>query len=461
MSSDELRQAIEEPAQRNAWNFEPGLVELILRDIKGQPGSLPLLSHALLETWRRRRGRILTLAGYAESGGVQGAIAHTADMVYQQGLDESQQAIARHIFLRLTELGEDTPEIRRRAQISELLPSAEQRAAVEEVLEKLVAARLLTISENYVEISHEALIREWPTLRQWLEEDRQSIKLHRQLTQAARAWESMERDESVLFRGARLAETLEWAGEHNRELNTLEREFLEVSRDLADRRRQAQDEQRQRELQAAQQLAQSEQQRVIEQTRANRRLRWLLAGLAAVLLVAVFSAVYAFNQRTIAQNETRLATSRQLAAAAVNNLDADPQLSILLALEAVAEARTAGLPVPREAQEALHQSLQASRLEMVINAHPGGVSALDFSPDGQTLVSVGEDRSLKTWDTTSGMNLETTSASDKRIAHVAYSPDGDYLATADHDQTAKVWDSKTLAKISTIKGHDSGLLALA
>jgi WD40 repeat protein/basic membrane lipoprotein Med (substrate-binding protein (PBP1-ABC) superfamily)/DNA-binding SARP family transcriptional activator len=436
MSSEELRLAIEEPAGSNDWHFEPGLVDLILRDVKGQPGSLPLLSHALLETWRRRRGRIMTLTGYAESGSVHGAIAHTAEVVYQQELDKSQQAIARQIFLRLTELGEDTPETRRRAQVSELLPSAEQHPEVEPVLEKLVAARLITVSEEYAEVSHEALIREWPTLRRWLEQDRQGFMLHRQLTEAALAWDAMGRDESALYRGARFAAALEWAQGHTADVNILEGEFLEASRDLAERR------QREREAQL-------------------RRLRWLAAGLAGVLLLAVLSAFYAFNQRALAENKAHLANSRQIAAAALNNLAADPELGILLALEAVAEAQEAELPVPREAQEALHQSLQASRLEMVINAHPGGVRELDFSPDGQHLVSVGKDRTLKVWDAHTGQMLNSVAATNVENTHVAYSPGGEYIAITDHDHTARIWDSQTLALIGTLAGPDSGLLTLA
>jgi WD40 repeat protein/basic membrane lipoprotein Med (substrate-binding protein (PBP1-ABC) superfamily)/DNA-binding SARP family transcriptional activator len=436
MSSGELRRAIEEPARQGDWEFEPDLVDLILRDVRGQPGSLPLLSHALLETWQRRRGRILTLKSYAESGSVQGAIAHTAEKVYQQGLDGSQQAIARQIFLRLTELGEDTPETRRRAQVTELLPSVDQRPAVEAVLEKLVEARLVTVSEDYAEVSHEALIREWPTLRQWLEEDRQGIKLHHQLTEATRAWESMSRDESALYRGARLANALEWAQGHDDEVNILEQEFLEASSDLTERRHQ-------------------------EQVRANRRLRWLIIGLASLLLVAFLSTVFAFNQRSRAQNEAHLATSRQLAAAALNNLGADPELGILLALEAIAEAQTAGLPIPREAEEALHQSLQTSRLEMVIDAHPGGVREIDYSPDGERLVSVGKDRLIKVWDARTGQLLDSTRATNIEITHVAYSPGGEYIATSDHDLTAKIWDSGTLTQITSLEGHETGVLTLA
>src|SRR5439155_9952204 len=145
MSEEELRRAIERPAERAGLVLEPGLVEGILRDVVGEPGALPLLSHSLLETWKRRSDRTLTLIGYLQAGGVQGAIAKTAEAEYREGLTPDQQALARNIFLRLTELGEGTEETRRRVAIAELTPRAEQRDDVDEVLRTLADARLVTI----------------------------------------------------------------------------------------------------------------------------------------------------------------------------------------------------------------------------------------------------------------------------------------------------------------------------
>jgi len=228
MNTEELRRAIEEPAVQGGWEFEPGLVDLILRDVGEEPGALPLLSHALLETWKRRSGRTMTLKGYADAGGVRGAIAHTAESVYQ-ALSAEQQAIARNIFLRLTELGEGTEDTRRRASIDELVPRAEQTDAVRRVVTLLADARLITTSEHGVEVAHEALIREWPQLREWLNENRDGLKLHRALTEAAHEWELLERDVSALYRGARLAQTTEWCRTNRERINELERLFLEAS----------------------------------------------------------------------------------------------------------------------------------------------------------------------------------------------------------------------------------------
>ncbi len=172
MSPAELQRAIDEPARRGGWQLEAGLVELLLKDLGvdsshlAEPGALPLLSHALLESWHRRRGRMLTISGYLASGGVQGAIAETAEIVFQDELDPTQQGIARSIFLRLTELGDKdvSVETRRRATIHELIPKPEDAAAVRDVLTRLADARLIVTDRDIVEVAHEALIREWPTL---------------------------------------------------------------------------------------------------------------------------------------------------------------------------------------------------------------------------------------------------------------------------------------------------------
>ena len=219
MDANELRDAIEKPAALGGWDFEPGLVDAILDDVAAEPGALPLLSEALLETWRRRRGQTLTFAGYHAAGGVRGAIGRKADDVYDS-LQPEQQAIARNIFVRLTSLGEGTQDTRRRAPLAELVGSgatAEQAAAVLQVLED---ARLVTAEREqsatageetpetvYVDVTHEALIREWRTLDNWLHEDREGLLVHRRLTEAAQEWVLLKRDPGALFRGVRLAQT--------------------------------------------------------------------------------------------------------------------------------------------------------------------------------------------------------------------------------------------------------------
>jgi len=462
MSAEELRRAIEEPARRGEWTFEPGLVDLFLRDAGDEPGALPLLSHALLETWQRRRGRTLTLAGYAESGGVRGAIARTAETTFNQ-LTREQQAVARKIFLRLTELGEGTQDTRRRAALTELIPRPEDAPAVQAVLKKLADARLVTTAEGTAEVAHEALIREWATLREWLNENREGLRLHRQLTQAAQEWDKLNRDVGALYRGARLAQAVEWADAHADDLNVLERAFLEAS--LAERQAQQEAEaaRQRRELEAAQTLAEAQRQRAEtekrraeEQAQAASKLRQRAVSLAlalgasiALLLVAVWLGQLANRNAQAAQEQARLATSRELAAAAVNNLQVDPERSVLLALQALDKANTL------EARNSLHQALPELHILRTIPAHkqaPG----VAFSPDGTRLASMGVDGTAKVWDAATGQELLTLPGEPGDYGYVvAFSPDGKLLATALSTKVI-VWDAATSQKLFTLAGKLAG-----
>ncbi len=230
MTADELRQAITAPAQSAGWDFQPGLVDLFLQDVGTEPGALPLLSHVLLETWKRRQGRTLTLQGYADAGRVKKAITQTAEGVYDK-LSPAEQTIARGIFLRLTELGEGTQDTRRRVKMDEL----GQQAGLEKVLKTLTDARLITTEEDSAEVAHEALIREWGTLRKWLDEDRDSLRLHRRLTESAGEWGRRGKEAGELYRGARLKQLQDWVKEHSDALSPLEREFVKASQNVKKR----------------------------------------------------------------------------------------------------------------------------------------------------------------------------------------------------------------------------------
>ena len=235
MSTEELRRAIEEPARLGGWSFTPGLVDLLLRDVGDEPGALPLLSHALLETWRNRRGRTMTLRSYAESGEVSGAIARTAERVYEAEFTDPQRRIGHDVFLRLTELGEGAQDTRRRVAMAELLPAQQDRAReIRTVITALADARLVTLGEDTVEVAHEALIREWPRLQEWLRTDRDSLLLQRRVTQAATEWELSGYDDSLLFRGARLAQARD-STEYKGVLNELEQRFVDASIVAAER----------------------------------------------------------------------------------------------------------------------------------------------------------------------------------------------------------------------------------
>ncbi len=392
MTSEELRRAIEEPARHGGWEFEPGLVEVMLQDLsthgshEPEPGALPLLSHALLSTWERRRGRTFTLNGYRASGGVQGAIAETAESVFTDQLNQTQQAIAREVFLRLTELGEGTEDTRRRAGLNELVHQSAEAIELRTVLNTLAEARLITINEDNAEVAHEALIREWQRLHEWLSQDREGLLLHRHLTESAQEWTERGHDPAELYRGARLAQAHEWASANEERLNAMERAYLTASIEQEEYDAIQRETRRQRELEAAKELADT-------QSRAAKQLRRraiFLTG-AFVLAIALAGIAIFFGNRanqnaTKAQAATRIATSRELAGFSLVNLNIDPERSILLALHAEAQADTF------QAQDALHRAVQTSRLLKRVSVSLGECYCLiAFSPDGTRLATESRD----------------------------------------------------------------------
>ena len=297
MRREELRRAIEEPARRVGLQVESSLTDALIADVLDQPGALPLLSAALLEQWREREGRVLRRAAYERTGGVRGAVGRLAEQTYA-GLSEPERGAARGILLRLADAGEhEAAFVRRRMSLGELDRDEHTASA----LAALVDSRLVTADGETLEVAHEALLREWPRLRGWLEEDAEGRRLHQHLMNASRDWQAAGRDSGELYRGARLASTLDWVAGHERDLNELERDFLAESRAEA-------------EYEAE------------HQRRANRRLRALLAGLAALLALAVVAGVVALNQRGEARDTARTADAQRLGLEALNQERLDQAL---------------------------------------------------------------------------------------------------------------------------------------
>jgi WD40 repeat protein/DNA-binding XRE family transcriptional regulator len=473
MSIDEMRRAIEEPARRGNWELEPGLVDILLSDVssaRGQspePGALPLLSHALLETWQRRSGRTLTVSGYLATGGVQGAIAETADDVFRDQLDLQQQTIARNIFLRLTQLGEEdaTRETRRRATLGELIPAPEEATSVQAVLTCLADARLITIDNGVVEVAHEALIREWPMLRGWLDEDRDGLRLHRHLTVAAEGWERRDRDPGECYRGTRLAQTLGWAATHLGALNASEQAFLEASRLLVEREDAEREAQRQRQLETAQALAETQGRAAMD---LRRRALYLFGAFILALVmagVALFQGEQARRSAVTAQHESQIANVRELAAASLSNLPIDPERSVLLAMQAVLTTRTVDGTVLPEAEEALHRSIMASHVVLTLAGHTTPVIGVAYSPDGRRLATIGKDGTVKVWEASTGQELFNLPGTTPLVdtygpQRLGFSPDGALLASSDKN-LVKIWDSVSGKVLRTLSGHTAEVWAVA
>ncbi len=430
MEATELRQAIEQPALRNGWEFETGLVDLILRDVGEEPGALPLLEHALLETWKRRSGRTLTLKGYAESGGVHGAVAKTAENVFAR-LNPEQQGLARHIFLRLTELGEGTQDTRRRAALAELVPGDAVPTMVEGLLKTLADARLITLAEDTAEVAHEALIRKWDRLRLWLSEDRESLRLHRHLTQAAETWVEMNRDLGELLHGARLAQAVEWTKNHVGDLNALEREFLQASQEQARREVAEREAQRQRELQAARHLTRTQRQRSLAILAVLTLVVILIGAGLLVLRSLLINAAFVRAERERA-NQARIGLSRQLAQQSLAQPEDRLDLALLLALEAEYTADTA------DAQSSLLSALQSSsrQLQTILNSDTNTTS-LVFSPDGKLMASAGGDTKILLWDVTNPIAPtqfgQPLAENFGKVVQILFSPNSKLLASGSWD----------------------------
>ena len=352
MSRDELRRAIERPARRAGLVVEPELTDALLADVEGEPGALPLLSTTLLELWGRRDGQRLPLAAYARLGGVQGAVARLAEDAFV-ALAPGQQATARTLFLRLSDEDPNGAIVRRRIALDE------QDAAV---VAELTRRRLLTVSDGTVEVAHEALLREWPRLRGWLDEDIAGRRVHRRLREAAHVWDAGGREGGALYRGASLGAALDWAAEHGDELETSERAFLDAGRRASGA--------------------------------AQRRLRAGLAGVASLLVLALIAGLVAWQQRNEARARQTDADAQRLGAQALASDDLD--LSLLLAREGVTLHDTA------QTRGALLAALLKSPATTGVIRGVGVAVDLAVSPDGRTVLAASDDENSRLVDVPAG-----------------------------------------------------------
>lgn len=448
MSPADLEAAIVEPAERVGGRVERALVAELVSAVVDEPAALPSLQYALYELAERSPTKSLELAAYRELGGVGGAIASRAERLYSS-LDDGERIAVRRMFERLVVVGYEGEPTRRRAARTEV-SGLGAAGAVDTVIDRWAQARLLTLDRHpqtrapTVELAHEALLREWPRLRGWIEEDREAILALGRLREAAATWVDLGRDPGALYRGARLEVTLDHPGIQSVDLPEPEREFLETSKSLRDRERR------------------DEAERIARQARDNRRLRVQRGAIAVALVVALVGGFIALDQRGQAEQEGRVATARELAAASVATLPDDPERSILLALAAVDATRSHGTAALPEAVEALHRAVTGSRVLLRV---PGVGGGLDWSPDGTMFATEGPEESgiVDIRDAVTGESIRSFRGHDDDVNDVAFSEDGSMLATSGDDGTLRVWAPGTGQKLLVVRTpgsrgeHDLGV----
>jgi WD40 repeat protein len=433
MAADELRQAIEGPARLAGLALEPGLVEILLREAGAHrpsghdPGILPLLSHALLATWQQREGRVLTVAAYRASGGVEKAVAATADSAYAS-LDEAGKRAAKRMLLRMVQVGDGVDDTRRRVRLAELADAVDPSAR-EQVLHRLVEARLVTVDRDTAEITHEALLRAWPLLREWVDADRDRLRMQQQVSVAARAWHASGCDPSLLYRGGQLAATLaRLNAQPAADLGAPAGEFVRAS--------------------------------VAQHRRAALRQRAITAALAVLAVLALGAAGLAVSQQHATRSERRVALqqrdvalSRQLASQARGLREGDPNLAKQLAVMAYRVAPTT---------EAINSLISGAGAPGTIAARAGGVA---YSPDGRRLLISFLDGgpAVRVWDIQRHTWAATLTGQGETWS-MALSRDGRFVAAGGASRDVPLWDLADPSKatpIHTLTGHAGDVWSVA
>jgi WD40 repeat protein/DNA-binding SARP family transcriptional activator len=469
MNRDELRAAVEMPAEIQGAAFEPGLVERLLDDVGQEPGSLPLLEFALTLLWEHNENGWLTHQAYEDIGRVEGALACYADQVFD-ALDQEEQQRARRALVQLVRPGEGTEDTRRVATRDELGDENWQ-------LTQHLADRRLVVTgsdpagHETAEVVHEALIQKWDLFREWMEADRAFRAWQERLRVNLRQWQDSSRDEGALLAGAPLSVAEGWLVERSADLTPVEKDFIQESQRRQDRR------QRERE----------------------RRRRWTVTGLAVGLLVALIltgvavvfanrssalavqnaeSARFANTQQAIAESEgAKAEDAREEAEGLASLRSRDAQVNQSLALAArsqiALQANDSDLALalaweanqipdpPGQAQMALSQAAYAPGTSRLFLGHGTPVWSVDVSPDGRYGLSGDESGVIYLWDLDTGEALRRLEGHTDIVASLEFTPDGRHAVSASQDETLIYWDLERGEIIHRLSGHGDGVNTVA
>ncbi|MBX0327477.1 WD40 repeat domain-containing protein [Oscillochloris sp. ZM17-4] len=478
MTPEELRRAMERQAAAVGLRFEADLGGQILDDVRDEPGAMPLLQHALQELWQRRRGSWLRAAEYREIGGIQQAIAHSADQIYDKASPEDKERL-RAIFVRLTRLDAERAEgaqrdTRQRVVLADLVPAGADPTPTRALVGRMADARLLVTGigpggEETAEVAHEALIRGWPRLRAWLSEDRQGLLLREAIHSAAREWAAGGQDEDFLFRGTRLDEAVALAALARFALNAQEQQFLDAATALRAREAAGREAARERELQAARDLANEQQRRADEAAAAAARQRQLsrvMAGIAAVAAVAAIAALGFWGQANYQQGRSDLNAQQAQTAAA----EAQAQKSTAEVANDLAQAQKATAEVANDLAQAQQQTAVAASDLARSNALEAAAQAAMSAGNLSEAIAIDRERATRSGDNTEalrdlsqvayppGVRTQINLSQEKAgtfIYTLALSPDGKLAATGSGDGVLAIWNLSDGSLASTSAGGEA------
>ena len=432
MTVAELRSAIEEPAKQAGYSLDEATIELLVKDTEGREGALPLMQFSLARIWDGLSEGKTPATAYREMGGVGGALAGKAQETYDR-LRDSDQSIARRIFVGLVQLGEGTRDTRRRVRVDGLVVKGEAPERVKKVIDQFssLGARLITLSSEdgheIAEVTHEALFEHWQLFSDWLDVSRDDIRFHRRLENAAQYWDEQGRVEGLLWRSPDLDLLNLYQSCASQDMTEIETTFWRASEKAGQRRK--------------------------------RTRRLVTGGLVLGFLLALLSTgvaswnVLKANRKT---QEANLNNVRALAqSAATLNASGEALDAIIMALRAAKQFSNDQLTdsvTLNQIKEELYASLLQDIPEVTrFEGHSDAVWEVRFSPDGNTIATASRDGTVKLWKT-DGALITTLENHNDSIVEVLFSLDGSTIATASSDGTAKLWKIDG-TEIATFRGH--------